>query len=73
VPSGVDYERAALREPAFFTDERVRVEERSGRIPVDAAFGIESVAFESAGGGRDRHIPLLIVRVLPRFSPFRTE
>jgi hypothetical protein len=66
VASGVDDERAALREPPLLVDERVCVEERGRRIPVDAAFGIEPVVFESAGGRSDGHGARLIVRVLPR-------
>jgi hypothetical protein len=43
VAAGVDDERPTLGEDALAARERVRVEERSRRLPVDAAVGIEPV------------------------------
>jgi hypothetical protein len=55
VASCIDDERTAFGEPSLLADECVRVEQRGGRIPVDATFGIKPMVFESAGGRRDRH------------------
>ena len=52
-----------LSQLSLAADDCVGVEERSGRVPVDAALGIEPVVFEPAGRGRDRH--LRAYRTLP--------
>ena len=43
VLAGVDGERAALGEPAVARAQRMRVELRGGRVPVDGALGLDPV------------------------------
>src|SRR5207244_9494431 len=61
VAPGVDGERPALREVAVAARERVRVQERGGRVPVDATPGGDAVLVEPAlvqpGGDRHRSAP----------------
>jgi hypothetical protein len=55
VAAGVDDQRPALGEDTLAARERVRVQQRRRRLPVDAAVGIEPVPSErSLGRDRDR-------------------
>src|SRR5205823_3866592 len=48
VAAGVDDERTALGEPAVAAQERVRVEQRRGGVPVDASGRVDAVRLEPA-------------------------
>jgi hypothetical protein len=55
----VDDERPALGQPAVAACQRVHVQLRGGRIPVDGAARADSVLLEAgaAASGRGRHAP----------------
>ena len=56
VTPGVDDERAALRQPALVSPQRVRVEDRGRGMNVHAAAGIDSMLAEiDTSLGSDRH------------------